>query len=145
MDAAYADYWLAYPLVFAGEGDIAVSPFTNSRFPELDAEVRRDGNPAYVAPTGPAADIVENALKARGITFEKTQVASLTLFTDLSTPRRPAGAGTRLTRRGRPARVTRSGDEHRTWPERLVVGAAWHLRLEDGRRNASADLRARTP
>ena len=93
MDAAYADYWLAYPLVFAGEGDIAVSPFTNSRFPELDAEVRRDGNPAYVAPTGPAADVVENALKAHGITFEKTQVASLTLFTDLSNPTDPHALG----------------------------------------------------
>ncbi len=93
IDAAYADYWLAYPLGFAGEGHIAVSPFTNSRFPELDAEVRRDRSPAYVAPTGPAADIVENALKARGITFEKTQVASLTLFTDLSRRASPRGLG----------------------------------------------------
>ncbi len=93
IDSAYADYWLAYPLGFAGEGHLAVSPFTNSRFPDLDADVARDPAPAYVAPTGPAADIVENALRERGITYEKTQVASLTLFTDLSRRADPQSLG----------------------------------------------------
>lgn len=95
VSSAYADYWLAYPLAFAGGGDLAVSPFTNSRFPSLDEEVAEDPAPAYVAPTGPAADIVETALRSRGITFQKTIVASLTLFTDLSRRANPAGLGLR--------------------------------------------------
>lgn len=84
VDTVYADYWLAYPLGYLSQGDVAVSPFSNSRFPDLDAEVRSDTTPAFAAPVGPAADQVRGALTAEGITFTEDEIGSVVVFHGLS-------------------------------------------------------------
>lgn len=93
VDTVYADYWLAYPLEYLSGGDVIASPFTNTRFPELDGEVRADTTPAYAAPVGPAADQVRNALTAEGITFREDTVDSIVVFRDLSEPVTPTELG----------------------------------------------------
>lgn len=93
VTAAFADYWLGYPLAYFSEGRIAVAPFTNTRFPALDALVRDDSTPAYAAPAGAAADQIENALRQGGVRYERVPVASVVLFTDLEPRRDPRELG----------------------------------------------------
>lgn len=93
VTAVFADYWLAYPLAYFSEGRIAARPFTNSRFPDLDAAVGTDPSPAYAAPAGPAADQLEAALRAAGVAFQRSQVASVVLFTDVTPRRNPRELG----------------------------------------------------
>lgn len=93
VDGVYADYWLAYPLGYASDGDLVVAPFTNSRFPDLDAEVAADETPAIAAPVGPAADQVRARLTETDTEFVEDQAGSVAVFHELSPRRTPAELG----------------------------------------------------
>lgn len=93
VDGVYADYWLAYPLGYFSDGDLVVSPFTNSRFDDLDARVDADPTPAFVAPVGPAANQVRSRLTETDTTFVEDQVGSLAVFRNLSPRRTPVELG----------------------------------------------------
>ena len=88
---AYSSYWLAYPLVYASEGDLAVSPYTDPRFPDIDAEVAASpAPPAFVVPQGEAEAQVRGGLEALGTDFRVRHVDRFAVFLDLSERRVPA-------------------------------------------------------
>lgn len=86
--SVFADYWVAYPLQFAGGNDLAVTPNGSSQFPALDAQTFRDPNAAIVAPTGAMADNTRNQLKTTGHTFREQTVTSYTIFSHILPPLR---------------------------------------------------------
>lgn len=90
--SARADYWLAYPLQFAAGDQLAVAPYANSRFPELDAAVAADPEPAYVTPT-PAADALQQRITASGSRARRVTVGPITAFIQLDPPRMPQQLG----------------------------------------------------
>jgi hypothetical protein len=91
ITTAYSSYWLAYPLVYAAEGDLAVTPYNDPRFPEIDAEVAASPEPpAYVTPLGEAEAQVRRGLEALGTTFRVRHVGRFAIFTDLSERRVPS-------------------------------------------------------
>ena len=86
----YANYWLAYPIAFAADGAIAVSPAPGAdRFHDLAAEVARDPDPAFAAPIGPPADELQTAIAASGATAQRINVRSIAIFVHVTPPRRP--------------------------------------------------------
>lgn len=89
ITSAYADYWVAYPLQYAGEGAVSVTPYSNSHFPALDAQVRRDPRPAIVSVTGPGADAMRAQLRDSGRRFTETAIGGFTVFTAVTPVRRP--------------------------------------------------------
>ena len=77
------------PLQFAGGDDIAVTPYSNSHFPGLDAQVKADANPAIVSVTGPGADSMRDQLSKSGRRFTEQVVGAFTIFTGVRPVRRP--------------------------------------------------------
>ena len=92
-DAVYADYWLAYTLQFIADDGIAVAPSIFSRFPDLTAAVEHDPAPAYVVPSGQAADSLAGKLNAAGSRFNRRNICSLAVFANLRPVVRPAMLG----------------------------------------------------
>ena len=73
---AWADYWLAYPITYLSGGQVEVAPFSQSRFPHLDARVRASRSPALIAPEGPAAEQIRAELAASGTRYEEQRARS---------------------------------------------------------------------
>ena len=86
---AYSDVWVAYPLQFAGGSALAVSPYTNSVFPALDAQVARDPHPAIVSTIGAGADAMRQQLKQSGRRFQEETVGRFIIFSQVTPVRRP--------------------------------------------------------
>ena len=91
VTAVYADYWVSYPLQFAGGNRFSVTPYANSHFPAIDARTAADASPGIVAVTAAGAKVVRDDLKAKGRTFREADVAGYTIFWDVTPPRRGAG------------------------------------------------------
>lgn len=80
ITAVYAEYWVAYVLQFLAGDRIAVEATDSPRFADLSARVARDPSPAYVAPAGFPAEVVERALREAGATYRTLRVEGATLF-----------------------------------------------------------------
>ncbi|HVM39473.1 MAG TPA: glycosyltransferase family 39 protein [Acidimicrobiia bacterium] len=80
VDAAFADYWIAYRLTFATEERVAASPLTNIRTVPVEEEARCGDAPAYVTYRG-SADVptIEHALRERDVDFETEHVGAFTV------------------------------------------------------------------
>jgi hypothetical protein len=86
----YANYWLAYPIAFAADGNIAVAPSPGLvRFHDQAATVARDPDPAFAAPIGPPADALQAAIAASGATAERINIKSIAIFVHVTPTRRP--------------------------------------------------------
>ncbi|MCB0872177.1 MAG: hypothetical protein KDC36_02235 [Thermoleophilia bacterium] len=85
ITGVHADYWLAYPIQYASEGALAVEPYGNSRFPNLDARVESTtpGAVAYAIPVGPEEVAIRDRLRAAGATARVIRVGRLVAFTDV--------------------------------------------------------------
>jgi hypothetical protein len=92
---AWADYWLAYPIVYLSGGDVSVAPFTHSRFPHLLNRVRDDPDAPLIAPEGAAADGIRAALEETDTTYTERVAGQLVVFSDLSPAVTPRELGLR--------------------------------------------------
>ena len=88
-DSAYADYWVANPLQFFGEGRLSVASTGINHFPDVLEAVNRDRDPAIVSVTGPGADAMRKGLTDSGRRFKDAQVGRFTIFWDISPTWRP--------------------------------------------------------
>ena len=88
-DTAYADYWVANPLQFFGEGRIAVASTGINHFPDVLERANRDRDPAVVSVTGPGSDAMRKGLTESGRRFKDAQVGRFTIFWDITPPWRP--------------------------------------------------------
>ncbi len=88
VKSVYADYWLSYPLQFAGYSRFSVTPYEHSHFPDIDAQVADDPRPGIVAVTAAGAQATRDNLRAKGRTFKEAEVAGYTIFWNVAPARR---------------------------------------------------------
>ncbi len=86
--SVFADYWVAYPLQFAGGDAFVVTPNGSSHFPAYDARSYADPDAVIVAPTGAMADATRAQLQATGRRFQTATVARYTIFSRIAPPLR---------------------------------------------------------
>jgi len=91
VKSVYADYWLSYPLQFAGHSRFTVTPYEHSQFPDIDAQTAADPKPGIVAVTAAGAASTRKDLTAKGRTFKEAEVDGYTIFWDVTPPRRGRG------------------------------------------------------
>lgn len=91
VKSVYTDYWISYPLQFAGYSRFSVTPYEHNQFPDIDEQTARDPKPGIVAITGAGSDAVRQDLKAKGRTFQEAEVDGYTIFWDVTPPRRGRG------------------------------------------------------
>jgi len=86
--SVFADYWVAYPLQFAGGDAFVVTPNGSSHFPAYDARTYGDPDAVVVAPTGAMADATARQLTALKRRFTTETVSSYTVFRRIVPPLR---------------------------------------------------------
>lgn len=95
IKSLYADYWIAYPVMFASKEKILASPtawtqapgLIADRTPDITRQVDRLPNPAYVFFLDrPEAEWFAGGLARRNITFARRTIGPFELFAGLSEP-----------------------------------------------------------
>lgn len=77
---AYADYWIAYRVVFETRGRTKVTPLNDDRYPPIAAAVRASRDPAYIFVTGSKSiSWLETWIREHGVRFRIWRSAGFTV------------------------------------------------------------------
>ena len=87
--AAWADYWVAYPLQYYAVDRLAVSSFYSRHFPATEQLVRDDSGPAYVARHGSRAEELRVAVERAGSSYRERRVGDFILLLDVTPALQP--------------------------------------------------------
>ncbi|MBI2414144.1 MAG: discoidin domain-containing protein [Deltaproteobacteria bacterium] len=86
IDAAYADYWIAYRLTFETVEDVLAIPWgetATNRYPGYLEMIKDRGRHAYIL-QGPPSERFESILKDNSIRFTKEEAGNYRVFYDLT-------------------------------------------------------------
>ncbi|HET9443079.1 MAG TPA: hypothetical protein VFO65_07130, partial [Acidimicrobiales bacterium] len=82
VEAAFADYWVAYRIPLVTEGRIRASALTDPRSPELERATRSEPRPPYVVFEGECPDRqVQRALAELGVGYGRVVVGAYAVIT----------------------------------------------------------------
>lgn len=82
VDSVYADYWIAYPVVFHSDERVIATPFRGTvRNQEYDARVRSSAGSRYLLPADSVTvEMVRNAFAASGGSFQERSFGRFVLI-----------------------------------------------------------------